>query len=443
MTYGEARDWLTKQEQAEEKIVDIHDAVPCAPLDGMIALSRAIKELYGFSELTNRVVETMMGKQSVPPILIQVPIGQDKFETAVWGQLHIPAWEGGYLVTAFTGGAEIVVQGKIKRKFEPELKTLIRKMRELLRERSIYRGHAIYLDLSYLGDENSAPRPFHPVSDAPQFMNLGDGLQLILNKQTEFELATSLFMLLERSEECRSNKIALKHGVLLEGHYGTGKTLTAKVVAHKAVTHGWTFIYLKKASHLAQALRVAQLYAPVVVFAEDIDQVVKGERDAQMNTLLNTLDGVDTKDKEIITVLTTNHPEVIQPAFVRAGRIDTIIRFTPPDSETCLKFVDLYAKDDEHRSLLRADEDLTEVGKVLGGMVPAFICEAVGKAKRYAIYREGNDIVGKMTANDLMLAGQSIKTHMEMAAQKNQETEADKIVKGVGVWVRDFKDFGQ
>lgn len=415
MSYGQARDWLTKQEQAEEKIVEVVDIVPCAPLDGVVALSRAVKEMFGFTELTDRTIETMFGSKKAPPQLIQVPT-PNGIETAVIGELNPPMWEGGFVTAEIGMAPEVRISGKIKRKFEPQLKELIKLVRVMLKEKSIYRGQAIYVDLGYIREQ----RPFHPIQDAPQFMALGDRMDLILNKQTDFELSTSLFMLLERSEECASNRISLKHGVLLSGSYGTGKTLTARVVAQKAVSNKWTFIYLKNAYDLAEGLRVAQLYTPAVVFAEDVDQVVKGDRDEELNHLLNTLDGVDTKDKPIITVLTTNHPELIQPAFIRAGRIDTVIRFTPPDHETCLKFVQMYAKDDEGRSLLRPDEDLTEAGKVLAGMVPAFICEAVAKAKRYAIYRDGNDIVGKITGDDLCLAGTSIKDHIAMAEQKRE-----------------------
>jgi transitional endoplasmic reticulum ATPase len=95
---------------------------------------------------------------------------------------------------------------------------------------------------------------------------------LILNPTTEFELKANVFTLIEQTEACKKNKIPLKHGCLLMGPFGTGKTLCAQVTASKCVRNGWTFIYLKNCRHLAHGLRMAQLYAPAVVFTEDIDQ---------------------------------------------------------------------------------------------------------------------------------------------------------------------------
>src|SRR4029077_1351830 len=204
--------------------------------------------------------------------------------------------------------------------------------------------------------------------------------------------------------------------------------------------HGWTFIYLRRAVDLAEGLRLGQLYSPAVVFVEDVDTVVKGDRDESVNDLLNTLDGVDTKSHPIITILTTNHPELIQPAFIRAGRIDTVIRFEPPDEQACRTFIKLFTTDDEGRSLLAPDQDLTETVKALGGRWPAFICEAVAKAKRFAIYREGNDIVGKMLAADITLAAESIRAHMKMAEQQKGPTDMEKLGKGVAGYCQAIVD---
>ncbi|MEX0632803.1 hypothetical protein M8494_14790 [Serratia ureilytica] len=43
-----------------------------------------------------------------------------------------------------------------------------------------------------------------------------------------------------------------------------------------------------------------------MIFCEDIDRAVSGERSVAMDDILNILDGIDTKANNIITVLTTN-----------------------------------------------------------------------------------------------------------------------------------------
>jgi len=431
MPYAVAREWLLRQEQAEEKQVQIMDFIPCFPLDGVVALARVLADKFGFTALSDR--DGMWGPE--PPLLVQIPT-PNGIETAILGKLQPPKWEGGYLSAEIGSEAQLKVTGQIKRKFESEVKEIISRLRTMLKENSIYRKQAMMVDLSWIREE----RRFHPINDAPKFMDLSGSANLILNDTTKFELATSVFMLLERSNECVNNRINLKHGVLLSGKYGTGKTLTAKVIAQKATNNDWTFIYLKSAADLAAGLRMAQLYAPAVIFVEDVDQVASGERDEQLNELLNTLDGVDTKTQPILTVLTTNHPERIQPAFIRAGRIDTVIQFEEPDAKTCLEFVRLYARDDEGRDLLKPDSDLTKAGELLAGMVPAFICEAVGKAKRFAIHRCGNDIVGQMEANDVELAAKSIHKHLQMANRTTEVTATQKVGQALGAWVSEMVD---
>jgi transitional endoplasmic reticulum ATPase len=311
-----------------------------------------------------------------------------------------PKWEGGFL-EANIKGAQIVISGEVKRKFEKETQEIIAKTKELLHTRSIYRGQAVHMDLSWY----DGSRRFDVMNDSPKFMKISES-KLILNAVVKFELETSIFMLIEHTKACEAHGIAIKHGALLKGTFGTGKTMTAKVIAKKCVDNGWTFIYLKQANQLASGLKMAKMYSPAVVFVEDIDTVVNN-RDESMNELLNVLDGVDTKDSKIITVLTTNKPEEIEPSFLRAGRIDSIIHFSEPDAATAMEFVRTFSGE-----FLKDDEDLSKVGEILQGLVPAFICEAVNKAKRYTIHRTGNsDITGQMTAQDLELAAQSVKDH--------------------------------
>ena len=51
--------------------------------------------------------------------------------------------------------------------------------------------------------------------------------------------------------------------------------------------------------------------------------------------LLNVLDGVVDCPNRIV-VLTTNHPEKLDPALIRPGRINKKVRLTPVDVEAIL-----------------------------------------------------------------------------------------------------------
>lgn len=433
MTYPEARLWISRQEEAEEKNVAISASIPCFPLDGVIALKRAMTEIYGFTAYAD--TPTFFGPK--PPVMVQVKLSDGQYETAPIGRIQPPMYEGGFLNAHCTEMA-LSVSGEVKKKFEPQVKQVLDLTSRYLREQSIYRGRAFILDLAWMeGEDSMVSDRFNPVTHAPQFMDVSDVDEngLILNQETMFALTSNIFTLIEQSEACKQNGIPLKHGCILVGPYGTGKTLTARVTASKAVRNHWTFLYLKTPDRIAHTLKMAEMYAPAVVFTEDIDHVVGEDRDDDVNVILNTLDGVDTKDKPIITILTTNDVDSINAAFLRPGRMDTIVRFLEPDAEAALKFVQLYGRDDDGRSLIAplTDGEKAEVGAALAGYVPAFIAEAVQKAKRLAIYECGTNIEGKVTGAHLVGAAGVLRSHKKLMEREDETSDNDRVAEAVRV----------
>jgi len=75
--------------------------------------------------------------------------------------------------------------------------------------------------------------------------------------------------------------------------------------------------------------------------------------------------------------------------------------------------------------------NLSDAGKELAGFVPSFIAEAVQKAKRFAIHREGNEIMGKVTANDLVLAAKALKKHIAMVEKERKPTAEELLGESV------------
>lgn len=116
-------------------------------------------------------------------------------------------------------------------------------------------------------------------------------------------------------------------GYLFYGPPGTGKTSLAKALAH----HFNLDVYmvaipdLKKDATLSTAL--SQLNAPAVLLLEDIDVASaatkreEADDSVSMSGLLNALDGLGTPHG-LVTIMTSNHPEKLDEALTRAGRID-------------------------------------------------------------------------------------------------------------------------
>jgi len=162
-------------------------------------------------------------------------------------------------------------------------------------------------------------------------------------------------------------------GVILYGVPGTGKTLLAKAVANQTSA---TFLrvvgseliqkYLGDGPKLVRELfRVAEEYAPSIVFIDEIDAIGTkrydttsgGQREIQrtMLELLNQLDGFDTRG-DVKVIMATNKIESLDPALIRPGRIDRKIEFPLPDVKTKRHIFKLHTS----RMSLSEDVDLEE-----------------------------------------------------------------------------------
>ncbi|PVU87126.1 hypothetical protein BB559_006202 [Furculomyces boomerangus] len=158
-------------------------------------------------------------------------------------------------------------------------------------------------------------------------------------------------------------------GVILYGIPGTGKTLLAKAVANQTSA---TFLrvvgseliqkYLGDGPKLVRELfRVAEEYAPSIVFIDEIDAIGTkrydsnsgGEKEIQrtMLELLNQLDGFDSKS-DVKVIMATNKIESLDPALIRPGRIDRKIEFPLPDVKTKRRIFNI------HTSRMTLSEDV-------------------------------------------------------------------------------------
>lgn len=411
MTYDEAINGLQMRKKEEETVVSVNEIVKAFPFDGAYAFMKAMQALYGWA--TPIPTPTFFGPR--PPNTISLEIGFEKTTQIIWGDFSIPSIEGSKLTTGTwqddSGMVYFCIKGQVKKQYMDEVKKLADLTRAIVKEHSIYRGQAIRLEVDSDGDID--------FDKAPKFIDLTrvNPDELTYSADVMAQIQMNLFTPIEHTESCRKHKIPLKRGVLLQGPYGTGKTLAAFVAAQKCVAHGWTFILLSRVSGLGDALAFARMYGPSVVFAEDIDREVSGdERTVEIDDILNTIDGIESKGSEIITVLTSNHLENINQAMLRPGRLDAIIHVTAPDAVAAEKLVRIYS-----RGTLDADADLTEVGIELDGKIPAVIREVVERSKLYAISRDPSVSDIKIQPADIVYSAKGMKAHLDLLNPKSEE----------------------
>jgi hypothetical protein len=422
MSLAQGRAWLEKIEKANETVVSFHTEMKAYPSDGAYALFRAMQTKFGFADM----IATEGASGDTPPTMISLKLPDGSMANIPWGRLSFPGLDAkSFLETSYDNSKMMfIVKGQIKRKYQKSVDELMLLTEKILRENSIYKGNAIRVDLSFLDGTGGT-------FAQPEFLNSSviniKEEDVLLDDVTKLNYAAVLLRI-RKTQECINKGIQIKHGCLLAGPYGTGKTLLAKYTAKIGIENNWTFIYLEDARQLKHALRLAEMYAPCVVFTEDIDKAVEGSgRTNEMNAILNTLDGIDTKSNPIITVLTTNHLENINKAFLRAGRIDSLVEMKPLNSTTGAQFLKRFASDKKGNSLLTPGMDYTEAAAALTGIVPAFASEVVNKAKMYAMYNDRE----LLTPMDIITASGSFKEHIRLTTENVQPSKDEIISKAV------------
>jgi transitional endoplasmic reticulum ATPase len=402
MSLPDAIKVITRRMEYEEETTQVVETFDAFPWDGAYSFDLVLQDMYGW----------------VPQrgASIAVEVDYDKKVQVSWGAFELPNIQGVVKCGAAQDGRMMKFQltAQVKRKYEPEVRRIYAAVRAKILTHSIYRGKAI--QVQFLDDDGDAIG-----IPMPKFLDTSkvNPSALILSRHLEKAVNDNLFVPLTRLEDCIANGIATKRGVLLGGTFGTGKTMIATIASKLAVDAGITFLSIKHAAELAMAIEFAKQYQNPgsVIFVEDIDRAMAGERTDKMDQILNTLDGIDSKSMNIIVVATTNDLLAINPATVRPGRLDAVIEITAPDAEAIERLIRAYAG-----SSVDASTDLTAVGEALAGNIPAVIAEVVKRAKlaQLGLQARGTKVT-ELSAEALLNAALSIRAQVALLNPKKAE----------------------
>jgi transitional endoplasmic reticulum ATPase len=412
MSLDEAMKLLRRRQQYLEEDVGINETFNVFPWDGAHALDLVLTEKFGWSPAT--ATPGFFG--DTPPQMIGIHVGYEKVKQVPWGSFSLPGVKG-LLTTSIgkDGGViKFALAASVKRKDEATIRDIFERVREKVKTDSIYRGQAIKIRFR---NEKGQPLPM----PEPRFLDTDsvDPRGLVFSDGVMRQVQTNLFTPIQRVHDCILNGLPVKRGVLLGGVFGTGKTLAAYVASKYAVESGNTFIYVPRADELPDAVAFAMQYQnpAAVIFCEDIDRAVAGDRSVQMDDLLNIIDGIDSKRANIITVLTTNKMENINPAMMRPGRLDAVINVTPPDAKAVEKLIRLYGGD-----TIDPKADLTRAGEALKGNIPAVIAEAVKRAKLAQLaYQEPGTQIENISEQAIVDASETLADQLALLNRKEEE----------------------
>jgi hypothetical protein len=154
----------------------------------------------------------------------------------------------------------------------------------------------------------------------------------------------------EVEDEYNAFGIPYKKIYLLTGSPGSGKTSLIKALCNE-INYNLGMLTITKETTNTTLLNAFKYTDPKsIILIEDIDclfnkrQATNDNAQITFSNLINIMDGVLTKSGTIIFI-TTNHPEQLDNALLRPGRIDMILQINLPKKDEIEKlFIDLMSR---------------------------------------------------------------------------------------------------
>ena len=194
------------------------------------------------------------------------------------------------------------------------------------------------------------PVSTRPSASTPNLKNIrkGEGFNAIAGMQELKEtIKLDIIDALNNQEKYAEYGLSIPNGMLLYGPPGCGKTFFAEKMAEEI---GFNFYQIKPSAiqskwvnasqeNIKNLFDEARKNAPSIIFIDELDALVPNRDDSSVNHMNTSAVNEflaqmnNCGDDGVFIVGATNRKDSIDPAILRAGRLDKHIYLPPPDFE--------------------------------------------------------------------------------------------------------------
>jgi hypothetical protein len=229
------------------------------------------------------------------------------------------------------------------------------------------------------------------------------------------------------SPEARRYGLPLPRGVLLLGPQGTGKSLTAKAVAHSwsmpllRLDVGRLFAGLVGASEARtrEMIQRAEAMAPCVLWIDEIDKGFGGDSRSDGGTSQRVLGTVLTwmaeKTSAVFVVATANAVERLPAELLRKGRFDEIFLLDLPSPEERRAILDLQVRRRRPEHAIPLDVLVDRTAGFSGAELEQTVIEAMHLA--FAEHREFGEADLVAAASQVVPLSRTAREQLEQLQQ--------------------------